>query len=129
VRLARATALTRDHTVAAEQTRLGPITAGEAARAETRNPLSRSVGNDLFVDVAASEHPVLAGDILVQCSNGLHRSVSGADIASVVSRIHDLKAAAERLVALANERDGTDNISIQLIRVKSTERCLLRRRA
>ena len=31
-------------------------------------------------------------------------------------------AAAEKLVALANERDGSDNISVQLIRVRDVER-------
>ena len=41
---------------------------------------------------------------------------------AAVRRIHSPDEAARILVALANERDGGDNISIQLIRVKSVER-------
>ncbi len=41
---------------------------------------------------------------------------------SVVSQRADLQAAAQELVALANERDGSDNISVQLIRVRGVER-------
>jgi serine/threonine protein phosphatase PrpC len=40
----------------------------------------------------------------------------------VVSRLDNLHAAAERLVTIANERDGGDNISVQLIRVHDVER-------
>lgn len=122
VRLGHATALTRDHTVSGEQMRMGLITAREAAKSETRHVLSRSVGTDLFVNVDTSEHHVLTGDVLVLCSDGLHGSVTGADIAGIVSRTNDLKAASQKLVDLANERDGGDNVSVQLIRVRGVER-------
>lgn len=122
VRLGHATALTRDHTVSGEQMRMGLITAREAAKSETRHVLSRSLGSDLFVNVDTSEHHVLTGDVLVLCSDGLHGAVTGSDIAAIVSRTNDLKAAAQKLVDLANERDGGDNVSVQLIRVRGVER-------
>ena len=122
VRLGHATTLTRDHTVAGEQARMGLITTREAAKSDTRHILSRSLGSDLFVSVDTSEHHVLTGDVLVLCSDGLHGSVSGPDIAGIVSRTNDLHAAAQKLVTLANERDGQDNISVQLIRVRGVER-------
>jgi serine/threonine protein phosphatase PrpC len=40
----------------------------------------------------------------------------------VVSRHADLQAAAQDLVDLAKQRDGSDNISLQLIRVRGVER-------
>jgi PPM family protein phosphatase len=40
----------------------------------------------------------------------------------VVSHQTDLNAAAQRLVSIANERDGGDNISVQVIRIRSVER-------
>jgi protein phosphatase len=122
VRLGHATALTKDHTFAAEQARLGLITSREASKAQTKHLLSRSLGSELFVNVDTSEHHVLTGDVLVLCSDGLHGSVSGADIAGVISRNNDLNAAAEKLVNLAIERDGSDNISVQLIRIRGVER-------
>jgi serine/threonine protein phosphatase PrpC len=43
-------------------------------------------------------------------------------MAALVSHGLDISAAAKRLVEIANQRDGSDNISLQLIRVKSVER-------
>jgi PPM family protein phosphatase len=60
--------------------------------------------------------------VLALCSDGLYGAVPESDIARVVSHSLDLNAAARELVALANERDGSDNISVQLVRVRSVER-------
>jgi serine/threonine protein phosphatase PrpC len=122
VRRGHATALTRDHTVATEHVRLGLLSAQEANEAPTRHLLSRSLGSDLFVGVESSDHQIHAGDMLVLCSDGLHGAVTAPEIAQLVSHNTCLDAAAERLVALANRRDGGDNISVQLIRVRSVER-------
>jgi protein phosphatase len=122
VRQSQAMLLTRDHTVPQEQVRLGLLSAREARDAPTRHLLSRSIGTDLFVNVETSEHQVLPGDVLALCCDGLHHSVEGSEIAAFAGNGGNLNAAAERLVALANERDGSDNISVQLIRVRSVER-------
>ncbi len=114
--------LTRDHTFANEQARLGLLSSRQAAGAPTRHLLSRSLGSDLFVSVDVSEHLLLSGDVLLLCSDGLHGAVGAADIAQIVTRAPDLAKAAERLVTIANERDGSDNVSVQLIRVRSVER-------
>lgn len=121
IRDGHAMALTRDHTVVNEQVRLGVMSAREAAKAETRHILSRSVGLDLFVSVDTSEHQVLPGDMLLLCSDGLHGAVSGAEIAHTVSSAL-LQSAAGRLIQLANEHDGSDNVSVLLVRVQSVER-------
>jgi serine/threonine protein phosphatase PrpC len=122
VRDGRAKIITRDHTVAAEQVRLGVLSSADAAESPNRHLLSRSVGNDLVVNVEIDEVQVQKGDLLLQCSDGLHASVPPEDLASVVIRNDSLHAAAEKLVALANQRDGSDNISVQLIRVHDVER-------
>ena len=122
VRRGHATLLTRDHTVVNDQIRLGILSAKEAAESERRHLLSRSLGADMFVGVEISDHQILPGDLLVLCSDGLHGAVPSDEIGSIVGRASDLAGAAERLVALANERDGSDNISVQLIRVRSVER-------
>jgi serine/threonine protein phosphatase PrpC len=122
IRSGRATVLTRDHTVASEQVRLGILSAREAAAVPTRHLLSRSLGSNLFVNVETSENRLLPGDVLLLCSDGLHGAVSASDISHLLSHIADLPTAAQNLVALANERDGSDNISVQLIRVRTVER-------
>jgi protein phosphatase len=122
VRHGRAELLTRDHTVANEHVRLGVLSARQAAGAESRHLLSRSVGAEMFVSPETAEHLLLPGDILLQCSDGLHNSVEPSEIATLVAHTRDLNESARKLVDVANERDGGDNISVQLIRVRNVER-------
>ena len=122
IRNRQATLLTRDHTVAQEHVKLGLLSAHEVSSAATRHVLSRSLGNELIVAAEISEHQVFAGDVLLLCSDGLHGSVSGSEMAAVAGQGSDLNTAAQRLVDLANERDGSDNISVQLIRIRGVER-------
>lgn len=122
VRRNHATALTRDHTVANEQLAMGLLSAREASSVHTRHMLSRSLGNEMFVSVESSEHLLLAGDVLLLCSDGLHNTVTPAQMTDIIGHSKDLSAAAEKLVEVANEQDGSDNISVQIIRVRSVER-------
>lgn len=122
IRRGQSNLLTRDHTVVSEQVRLKLLSKEEAAGSQNRHLLSRSLGSELTVSVDVNEHQVFAGDVLVLCSDGLHGSVSGSEMAAVTSHGGDLAPAARRLVDIANQRDGSDNISLQLIRVRSVER-------
>jgi serine/threonine protein phosphatase PrpC len=122
IRRGAALQVTRDHTVVAEQVRLGLLSAREAATAETRHLLSRSLGNDLFVNVEIDDRQVQVDDVLLLCSDGLHGPVPGSEIGEIVKWNPDLPTAARKLIALANERDGGDNVSVQLIRVRGVER-------
>ena len=76
IRRGEVTQLTRDHTVASEQRRLGILTSRQAASANTSNLLSRSLGSEMFVNVDTSDHLLTAGDVLLLCSDGLYRSVT-----------------------------------------------------
>jgi len=122
IRQGQARLMTRDHTVAQDQARLGVLSAKEAAQAPTRHILSRSLGTELFVNVETSDIQVLPGDVLLLCCDGLYHSIEASEMAAIAGHGGDLKAAARRLVDLANDRDGSDNISVQLIRIRSVER-------
>jgi PPM family protein phosphatase len=122
IRRGQATQLTRDHTVVSDQFRLGVISASEMASSESRHVLSRSIGSELVVKADVGEHQVFAGDILLLCSDGLHGSVTGTDMARILSGDADLNAGAKQLVNLANERDGNDNITALIIRIRNVER-------
>ncbi|HEX4772469.1 MAG TPA: protein phosphatase 2C domain-containing protein [Bryobacteraceae bacterium] len=113
--------MTRDHTISAEQVRMGLITAREGAAAQTSHMLSRSVGSGMFVNVESTEQQIFAGDVLLLCSDGLHNSVGMEDYASLVKPDGALESTAKALIDLAKQRDGSDNISVQLIRIKEVE--------
>ncbi len=85
IRRGHATLLTRDHTLANEQVRLGILSSGQANESATRHILSRSLGNELFVSADISEHLLLPGDVLLLSSDGLHGAVTEADLAKAVS--------------------------------------------
>jgi PPM family protein phosphatase len=122
IRNGKATQITRDHTIASEQVRLGLVSTQEAAESSTRHVLSRSLGTELIVNVETNDHQVFPGDVLLLCSDGLHGSVEASEIAALCGHDLDLLTAAEKLVALANDRGGSDNISVQIIRVRDVER-------
>lgn len=114
--------LTRDHTVVNDQVRLGILTAKEAADHKNRHLLSRSVGPELFVSVDVTDTQVLPGDSLLLCTDGFYGSMPEAQIGNIVNNHDGATQAATKLVQLANELDGGDNISVQLIRIRNVER-------
>ena len=122
IRRGQAVQLTRDHTLAGDQFRLGVLSASEFESSETRHVLSRSLGAELVVKPDIGEHQVFAGDVLLLCSDGMHNSVSGSEMAAVLGPEADLSKAAQRLVDLANQRDGGDNITALIIRIRNVER-------
>ena len=75
-----------------------------------------------MVNVEIDEIQVQKEDVLLQCSDGLHGSLTPEDMVAVMTRAGSLSIAVERLVELANQRDGQDNISVQLIRIHDVER-------
>jgi serine/threonine protein phosphatase PrpC len=115
IRHRHAEALTRDHTVTNEQVRLGLLTSREASESET-------LGNAMFVNVDTRDQQVLPGDVLLLCSDGLHGAVTAGEMADVVAAHNNLEQAVHQLVDVANQKDGSDNISVQLIRIRSVER-------
>ena len=122
IRRGHVQAITRDHSVVAEQVRLGVLSEEEAKESSKKNVLNRSLGIEMFVSADVGEHQLAPGDVLLLCSDGLHGPLRSPEIAKVLQQTPDLKEAAAKLVAIANERDGGDNVSIQLVRVREVER-------
>lgn len=120
------TQLTDDHTVANEQKLMGLITAQEFNSSANKHLLSRSIGMDLFVSPDIKELQVIAGDVFVLCSDGMHNGVSDADLLRILSRDGgkggDLNELTENLAQHAMDHDGRDNVTVTVIRVRDVER-------
>jgi protein phosphatase len=110
--------LTRDHSLVAELVREGHLTEEQARSDPRRNVVTRSVGVAPRVTIDAERviDDLAPGDTLVVCSDGLHGLVSDAEIAAAASG-RDLAAACDRLIAMANERGGYDNITLAIVHV------------
>lgn len=122
MRQGKLTSLTRDHTMVDEQVRLGIISREDAAEHVNRHILTRSLGHELFVAADTITVSVLPGDLLMLCSDGLHGYVPDAAIQWMLSSTPDLNEAAAKLVEAANAAGGHDNVSVQLVRVRTVER-------
>jgi PPM family protein phosphatase len=104
--------LTSDHSLVAEQVRRGILTTAQAEESEMQSVLLRALGANPDVEVDAEEQPLFPRDTLLLCSDGLTRMVMEPEIAGALQSEPDPVKAAERLVALANERGGADNITV-----------------
>jgi serine/threonine protein phosphatase PrpC len=108
--------LTQDHSFVAEQLRLGRMTAEEAESSHMRNVIVRALGIDPEVEVDVSEELMMPGDTILLCSDGLTRELSDAQIAATLAEAGSAKAAAGRLVDLAKQAGGGDNITTIVVR-------------
>jgi protein phosphatase len=131
VRGGEAKAVTRDHTWVNEQRKMGLISAAEAEESDARHVLIKSLGPELFVSADTTTLRIEAGDTLVQCCDGLHNAVTSQTIADMVSTGKgtqaEMQEIAENLVAHAVDVDGSDNTTVQVIRIRSVERVAMYR--
>jgi serine/threonine protein phosphatase PrpC len=104
--------LTADHSLVAEKVRVGILTPQEADASEMQSVLTRAVGTTDSVEVDTDEQVLLVGDFLLLCSDGLTRMVTDPEIASTLLTSASPQEAAERLVDLANDNGGVDNVSV-----------------
>ena len=109
--------LTSDHSLVARLVDIGQITPEQARTHPQRNLLYRSIGTDPSVEVDTLSEQLEPGDVVLLCSDGLFNHVRDEELAQIALQQTDPDRACERLVALANERGGRDNISVVIVRV------------
>lgn len=106
--------VTKDHSYVQRMIDSGILTPEQAEEHPDANMLMRCLGGrpDVEVDVIGPE-PILAGDRYLLCSDGLWGQVNAVEIAAM-SMAFPAQDAVNRLINLANERGGPDNISVQI---------------
>lgn len=109
--------ITQDHSLVAEQVRRGVLTQQQAEESEMASVLTRAMGVEPEVEVDADEHILLDGDAILMCSDGLCRMVSDVEIAStLLTTPGPAQASVDRLIQMANDNGGADNITIIVLR-------------
>jgi protein phosphatase len=109
--------VTADHSLVAEKVRVGILTPQEADASEMQSVLTRAVGTSAAVEVDTDEQMLVVGDCVLLCSDGLTRMATDPEIASTLLTSSSAQEAADRLVDLANEGGGVDNVSVIVLRV------------
>lgn len=115
------TQITEDHSLLQEQIKSGLITPEQAKYSANKNLVTRAVGIDPEVELELNEYDVEVDDIYLLCSDGLTDLVDDDLIQATLNMLSsDLPEAAKKLVELANENGGKDNISVILVRVNKS---------
>jgi HD-GYP domain-containing protein (c-di-GMP phosphodiesterase class II)/serine/threonine protein phosphatase PrpC len=110
--------LTLDHTVIAALEATG---GRKSVASAMKNVLTRCLGSQAELEVDMNEEPIELeiGDTLVLCSDGLSSVVETEEIFSLTAA-ESPDVACDRLVELARERGGPDNITVQVARVEGS---------
>jgi PPM family protein phosphatase len=111
--------ISEDHSLVNEQIKAGMITPEEAKHSRYKNIITRSVGFEEEVQVDVMGVVAEPGDVFLLCSDGLANMVEDRELHEAVQASANLADIPKRLVDLANERGGDDNITVIVVQVSA----------
>ncbi len=113
--------LTQDQSYVEVLIGAGVISREEALTSPYRNVILQAMGRRDAVTVALVRLALRLGDVLLLCSDGLSNKVADAEMLRVVGDSASHEQACARLIELANERGGEDNITLIIAEVAGLE--------
>jgi serine/threonine protein phosphatase PrpC len=116
VRTGKLRRLTTDHSYTSLQVKLGLLLERNAMTSPLRSTLTRALGFDPICHYDILSEPLQAGDLILQCSDGLYGFVLDEEILDILNKFHPAQAC-KNLIQLAEKRQASDNVSLQLIQV------------
>ena len=108
--------ITKDQSLMQKLIEAGELTEEEAAQSERRNIILQALGPEPTIKVDLTHQQLRRGDTLLLCSDGLSGQITKDDIATVCTEEKDLVQACKRLIDLANDAGGPDNITVIIAR-------------
>ena len=116
IRAGKIRRLTSDHSYTSLQVKLGLLLERNAMTSPHRSTLTRALGFDPICRYDISTEALQPGDFVLHCSDGLYGFVLDEEILDIVNKNHPGQAC-KNLIALAEKRQASDNVSLQLIQV------------
>jgi protein phosphatase len=107
--------ITSDHSWVHEQVMAGLLSEEAARNHPLKNVVTRALGGTQEPTVDVEDRDLVAGDLLLLCSDGLNTMLADDEISSVLGRGGDLTRLAYQLVAEANRKGGIDNITVIIV--------------
>lgn len=113
--------LSEDHSLLNDYIKMKRLDPEDADRFPHKNVIVRALGMKDSVAVDTQRRQPRVGDYYIFCSDGLSGMISDDEILRLVlSHRADLEAACQKLVDLANENGGVDNITVALAAVEAS---------
>lgn len=107
--------LTKDHSVVEELVQEGLLAPENAKNHANANVVTRAVGADQTLEIDHVSVPLIAGDRLVLCSDGLTACLDNAGIRDQMNGTPDPEMACRRLMTAALEAGAPDNVSVIVV--------------
>jgi PPM family protein phosphatase len=101
-----------DHTHVAEIVKAGQMTKEEARHSPLKNQITQALGMPVPIEPEHIKFEIKTGDRILLCSDGLWDMLSDSDIHQIMMSMKDAKSISEKLVEMANEAGGKDNITV-----------------
>lgn len=106
--------ITVDHSYVQKLVKDGTITKEEAKEHPKKNMLMKALGCEAYIEPDITVKAFLSDDTYLICSDGLTNMVQEEEIRNVVKE--DVIKAPAKLIKIANENGGYDNITLIIIR-------------
>lgn len=119
--------LTEDHTLLAEHMKKNPEWDPNSASIPMKHILVRAVGIHESVETDVYEMQPLSGDLILMCSDGLTDMLDDEEIHEAVLQGGDLAEICNRLIEMANERGGLDNVTAVVLLLQQEGKGLLQK--
>lgn len=103
--------LSDDHSWIAEQLKAGAISEAEAKSSRFRHVITKSIGFERDIDAELKSVPVSPGDCFLLCSDGMSNYVEHGELERIIAMTW-YRSLPQRLIELANDRGGDDNITV-----------------
>lgn len=111
----RMSQLTKDHSLVQEMIDSGIIGPEQAHDHPKRNIITRALGTDNYTPDVKGPYHLKTGDVFMLCSDGMYEYFAHEEISEHMDK--EPQDACELFVALANQRGGKDNITVQVVKI------------
>ena len=109
--------ITNDHSIVAEQVKMGLLSEEEAKNSKIKNVITRALGNVPDVEVDIEEFSISDGDTIILCSDGITSVISDRDILSIALNSRGPADLCKTLVKRATDAGCTDNMTVVALHI------------
>ena len=107
--------ITRDHSLVEEMVRMGGLDREAARNHPDKNIITRAIGARDTIEIDFFHEELKSGDLILMCSDGLTNMLEDEEIGRILKTPGTIEERAERLIDVANQNGGRDNIAVILI--------------